>query len=85
MCVPLSELLVDQSVGEPLTTDPDSLQHTIAPQLVENEVSVDDPWSFELVGDDATHKMRHCVAEGVHEVAQGLLVKLREARKYHKH
>ena len=40
MSVPLPELLEDDAVGEALSADTDSLQHTIAPQLVQNQVRV---------------------------------------------
>lgn len=38
--IPLPELLVEKSVGETLPADTDSLQHTVAPQLVEDKVGI---------------------------------------------
>lgn len=37
---PLAELLEDNSVWKSLSADSDSLQHTIASQLLQNQVSV---------------------------------------------
>lgn len=37
---PLAELLEDDSVGETLTADSDPLQHTVTPQLLQDQVSV---------------------------------------------
>lgn len=37
---PLTELLEDNSVGKSLSADSDTLQHTIASQLLQNQVSV---------------------------------------------
>jgi len=38
--VPLSELLEDDAVGEALSADTDALQHTVAPQLVQDQVGI---------------------------------------------
>lgn len=40
MYIPLSELLEDNSVGEALSADPDSLQHTITLQLIQDQVRI---------------------------------------------
>lgn len=37
---PLAELLEDDSVGETLSADSDPLQHTVTPQLLQDQVSV---------------------------------------------
>lgn len=37
---PLAELLEHDSVGKSLSTDSDALQHTIASQLLQDQVSV---------------------------------------------
>lgn len=71
--LPLPELVVEEAVGESFAADPDALQHTIAPQLVENKVGVDDASSLHLVGDDAADKVRVSASEGGHQVVQGLL------------
>ena len=67
---PLSELLVEQTIGEALTADSDSFQDTITPELVQNKMSVNDSRSFELIGNDATDKVGCCVTEGCHQFAQ---------------
>lgn len=38
--LPLSELLEDNTVGETLSADTDTLKHTITPQLVQDKVGV---------------------------------------------
>lgn len=38
--LPLSKLLENDAVGKSLPTDTDSLQHTIASQLIQNQVGV---------------------------------------------
>lgn len=38
--LPLSELLEDNTVGEALTADTDSLQHAIAPQLIQDQMGI---------------------------------------------
>lgn len=38
--IPLSELLEDDAVGESLSADTDSLQHTVTPELIQNQVRV---------------------------------------------
>ena len=42
---PLPEVSVEQPVGEPLSADPDPLQHPIAAQLVQHQEGVHDPWA----------------------------------------
>lgn len=38
--IPLPELLEDDTVGESLSADTDALQHTVTPQLIQNQVRV---------------------------------------------
>jgi hypothetical protein len=38
--LPLSELLEDDAVGEALSADTDSLQNSITPQLVQNQMGL---------------------------------------------
>ena len=78
---PLSELLVQQSVGETFPAYPDALQDTIAPQLMQHQVAVNDARTLHLVGDYATHKVGLGVAERLHEVVEGLLVELSHGDK----
>lgn len=40
---PLTEFLEDDSVGETLSTDSDSLQYTVTPQLLQDQVSIQLP------------------------------------------
>lgn len=41
--VPLAELLEDDSVGKSLSADPDPLQHTVTPQLLQDQISIQLP------------------------------------------
>ena len=75
--IPLSELLVQHAVGEPLAADPDPLKDTVAAQLVEDQVGIDETRPLHLVGDDAAHKVGVGVAEGGHQAVEGLTVHLR--------
>ena len=54
---PLPELCIEETVGESLAADANSLQHSITPQLVQDEMGVDHSSPLQLVGDDATHKV----------------------------
>lgn len=40
LLLPLSELLENDAIGEALSADTDPLQHTVTPQLVQNQVWV---------------------------------------------
>merc|ERR1719347_1978108 len=69
--VPQLEVGVQHPVGESTHADPDSLEHTVASQLVHDE------WGLHLsrllvgVGHKATHKVRLAVVEGGHQLTQG--------------
>ena len=73
---PLPELLVEQPVREALPADPDPLENTITPQLVEDKVGVNDSWLLQLIGDDASDKVGRGVAKSCHQVVQRLFVHL---------
>ncbi len=79
--LPLSELLVNEFVGKALAANSDALQNTVAAELVKDKVGVDESGLLQLVGDDAAHKVRHCVPERCHEVAQRRLVELGHGHK----
>ena len=66
MYIPLPELLVEKPVRESLSADTDTLQHTVAAQLVQDQLSIDHTGTLHLVGDDATHKVRISVAQVDH-------------------
>ena len=55
--IPLPELCIEESVGEALPADSDTLEDTIAPQLVEHQVSIDHTGPLQFVGDDAADKV----------------------------
>ena len=74
--LPLPELLVEEPVWESLSADTDTLQDTIAPQLVEHKMGIDQTGSLQLVGNDTADKVGSCIAEGGHETVEGRLVVL---------
>ena len=41
--VPLSELLEEDAVGEALSTDPDALQDSVTPQLLQDQLGLQLP------------------------------------------
>jgi len=72
--VALEELGVDNSVGETLTRDTDTLEHTIATKLIQDDVSIDIVGSLSVVGDDATNEVRRGGRKGGHQGAELFLV-----------
>ena len=46
MCLllPLLKVSIDDSAGEALSADPNTLQHTITPQLVDNQEVLHQTW-----------------------------------------
>ena len=70
MNLPLPELVVEEAIGEPFAANPDALQYTVAPQLVQNQLGVDDASSFHLVGDYAADKVGVGATESGHQVVQ---------------
>uniref|UniRef100_A0A2M4C5L0 Putative secreted protein n=1 Tax=Anopheles marajoara TaxID=58244 RepID=A0A2M4C5L0_9DIPT len=74
--VALAELLEWDTVRETLAADTDTLEHTIAPQLIQHQRSIDLARSLLVVGDDATHKVRIRVAQRVHQFGQLFLVQM---------
>ena len=69
----MAELRIDHSVWEPLTADPDPLQHSIAAELVQDKLGVNNTSLFELVGDDAADEVGGSVVQHAHQAVQGLL------------
>ena len=55
--VPLSEFLEQDTVWEPKSADPNSLQHSVAAQLVKDELGSKFSRLFLVVGDDAAYKV----------------------------
>ena len=41
---PLLEVSIDDSAGEAFSADPNTLQHTVTPQLVDNQVVLHQTW-----------------------------------------
>ena len=70
---PLAEFLEGNSVREAFAADTDSLKHTIAPKLMQDETGLDHSCFLVLVGDNATNKMRTCAVQSVHQTTQWLL------------
>ena len=78
MHIPLSELLEENSVGETLSADPDTLKDTIAPQLVEYQVGIDLAGSLVVVRNDTSDEVRACAVQSVHQICQLLLKRSRK-------
>lgn len=68
--VTLLEVREDHSVRESLTTNTDTLQHTITGQLVHNQVSIHNTGLFHFVGDDATDEMGMGGLQSSHQFTQ---------------
>ena len=74
--VALPELLERDPIGEALAADSDAFQDTIAPQLIQDQGSVDLASPLLVIGDDATDEVGVGVAQGDHQLAELLLVQL---------
>ena len=57
MCIPLPELGIEESVGETFSADANSLKNSVAPQLVKNQVSINQTGFLHLIGDDTADKV----------------------------
>ena len=71
--VALSELLEEDPVGEPQSADPDSLQDSVATELIEDQLSGDLPGLLLVVRDDATDEVGLSGAQRVHQLVELLL------------
>ena len=76
--ISLDEVGVEGSVGESLTANTDTLEHTVTGQLVEDERGVDHSGLLLLVGDDATDEVGVGLVKHSHQVVQRLAVKHRD-------
>jgi len=68
------EVGVGHLVGQTQHTDADTLEHAVAVKLVHDKRSVDVSGLLDLVGDDATHKVRMSGVQVSHQLHQGLSV-----------
>ena len=68
--VALTELLEENTVGKTETADSDSLQHSVAAQLIEDKVCHYLASLLLVVGNDATDKVWLGGAEGAHQVVE---------------
>merc|ERR550519_2082606 len=68
--VSLFEVSIDDSAGEALSADPNTLQHTVTPQLVDDQEVLHQTWSLGLVGNQATHKVRMSAPQVGHQHTQ---------------
>jgi len=80
--VTLAELLERDPVGETLPADTDTLEDTVAAELVENEGGVDLSTPLVVVGNDAANKVGVRVPQGVHQLGQLFLVQLRDGPEH---
>merc|ERR550519_2642604 len=69
--VPQLEVGVEHPVGESTHADPDSLEHTVASQLVHDQRGLDLAGLLVGVGHKATHKVGLAGVEGGHQLNQG--------------
>lgn len=72
--VPLSKFLERYAVGEALSANSNSLENTIASQLVKNKWRIDLAGTFLMVWYDASHEVGVRISECHHEFCQLLLV-----------
>ncbi|KAF1751668.1 hypothetical protein GCK72_018222 [Caenorhabditis remanei] len=64
------EVWVEHSVGESLTANSDSFQHSVAGKLVKNESRVDDSRGLHLVWNNTTDEMWVSLVKHVHQVVE---------------
>merc|ERR550519_2845153 len=69
--VPQLEVGVEHTVGESTHADPDSLEHTVASQLVHDQRGLDLAGLLVGVGHKATHKVGLAGEQGGHQLNQG--------------
>ena len=67
---PLAEFLEGNSVWETFAADTDSLKHTIAPKLMQDETGFDHSCFLVLVRDNAAYEVRTCAVQCVHQTTQ---------------
>ncbi|KAF1769639.1 hypothetical protein GCK72_001456 [Caenorhabditis remanei] len=79
--VTLDEVWMEGSVGESLSANSDSFQHSVASKLVENQSGVDHSALFLLVWNDATDEMWVSLVEHSHQVVEGLSVEHRDSHE----
>lgn len=72
--VPLSEFLERYAVGEALSANSNSLENTIASQLVKNKWRIDLASAFLMVWYDASYEVGVRISERHHELRQLFLV-----------
>jgi hypothetical protein len=72
--VPLSKFLERYTVGEALSANSNSLENTVASQLVKNKWRVDLAGTFLVVWYDASYEVGVRISECHHELRQLLLV-----------
>lgn len=73
-CLPEFEVGIVHSVGESLSANTDTFQHTVTGQLVHYQVGINKTWSFGFVGDDTTDEMGLSGSQSGHQVVQLFLV-----------
>ena len=80
--VPLAELLEGNSVGESLATDPDALEDSVAPKLVQHQWGVYLSGLLLVVGDNAADEVRVGVPECDHQLRELLLIELGDGAEH---
>jgi hypothetical protein len=66
--LPLEELSIDDSVGEPPSGDLDTFQHSIASQLIQYNSIINAAWSLCMIWNDASNEMRESGSQRAHQL-----------------
>merc|ERR1719419_1159571 len=77
--VSLLEVTVEDSAGEALSADSDAFQHTVTPQLMDDQEVLHKTWSLCFIGNQAAHKVRMSAPQVGHQLAQVLPEKSRHS------
>ena len=72
------EVSVLESVGESLSADTDTLEHTVTSQLVQNQVWFNQGRGLALIGHDATDEMGLSAVQCRHQFVQLVLKRIEQ-------
>merc|ERR1712042_20124 len=65
--VSLTKFLEKDSIRKTLSTNTDAFEHTIAPQLIQDQVIVDLPSTLIVIRNDTSNEVRLCTVQRIHE------------------
>ncbi len=75
----MTEIRIQHSIGETFSTNSNSFQYTVALQLIQNQIRVDNSGLFQFVRDNATNEMRMSLVQHVHQIVQRLTINHRDS------